>query len=66
MQIYVFKWFSFKENIYERIQKNIIQNINRIISLSIINFSIHDLNIKVDKNEKILKTTFKKEKHTID
>ena len=38
----------------------------RTISLSVINFSIYDLNIKVDKSEKISKTTFKKKKHTIN
>ena len=36
------------------------------ISLFIIRFLIHDLNIKIDENEKILKTTYKEKKHTIN
>ena len=36
------------------------------ISLSVIRFSTHDLNIKIDENKEILKTTYKKKKHTIN
>ena len=33
-----------------------------IISLSVIRFSIHDSNIKIDEDEEILKTTYKEKK----
>ena len=32
------------------------------ISLSVIRFSTHDSDIKIDEDEKILKTTYKKKK----
>ena len=38
----------------------------RTILLFVINFSIYDLNIKVNKNEEISKATFKEKKHTIN
>ena len=36
------------------------------ISLFVIRFSTHDSNIKINENEKILKTRYKEKKHTIN
>ena len=49
-----------------KLEKTLFKAHIRTTSLFVINFSIHDSNIKVDKDKKISKTTFKEKEYTIN
>ena len=51
--------FLSKKIFMNKLKTALFRTLFDTISLSVIHFSIHDLNIKIDKDEKILKTTYK-------